>query len=68
MQQLGLPTKLAGLTALAFKLAMMTLPAVFPLTGQLNLHHSIYGSIMRVLPFNKKTKLKLYSILNQPNG
>jgi hypothetical protein len=39
MQQLGLPTKLAGLTALAFKLAMMTLPAVFPLTGQLNLHH-----------------------------
>jgi hypothetical protein len=46
VQQLGLPTKLAGLTALAFKLAMMTLPAVFPLTGQPNLHHSIYGSII----------------------
>jgi hypothetical protein len=62
MQQLGLPTKLAGLTALAFKLAMMTLPAVFPLTGKLNLHHIIYGSIMlyTVQPFNKKARVELY--------
>ncbi len=62
MQQLGLPTKLAGLTALAFKLAMMTLPAIFPLTGQLNLHHIIYGSIIRVQlqPFNKKARVEQY--------